>query len=70
METSMARYSILALMRTLGKPMPIAEAQTPADAVRIARDFVRQGKQDVNIGDKELEQYFPPEVFAAKHGIR
>jgi hypothetical protein len=66
----MARYSILARMLVMPKPMPIGEAETPADAVRMARDFARQGKRDVQIGDNQAEMYLPTEQFAAKHGIR
>ena len=35
----MARFQILAQMLALPKPMPIAEADTPAEAVRKAREF-------------------------------
>ena len=66
----MARYSILVRMMVTPKPMAIAEAETPADAVRLARDFTRQGKRDVQIGDNQAQMYFPAEEFAAKHGIR
>ena len=66
----MARYSILARMLVTPKPMAIAEAETPADAVRLARDLTRQGKRDVQIGDNQSQMYFPTEQFAAKHGIR
>lgn len=66
----MARYSILARMMTLPKPLAIGEAETPADAVRKARAFVKDGQRDVQIGDNQAEIYYPAEDFAAKHGIR
>lgn len=66
----MARYLVLAPMMTTGRPMPIAEAETPADAVRKAREFEKKGKRDLQIGDSEAEQYSPVSQFAAKHGIR
>jgi hypothetical protein len=66
----MARYMILAQMLTVPKPMPIAEADTPADAVRKAREAEQRGSQGVQIGDTEAAQYFPIAQFAAKHGIR
>ena len=65
----MARYQILSEMLALPKPMAVAEAETPAEAVRIAREFAKKGKQ-VQIGDTQAEQYFPIDQFAAKHGIR
>jgi hypothetical protein len=66
----MARFTILAEMFVVPRPVPIGEADTPADAVRKAREFAKQGKRDVQIGDSEVENYFPLEQFAAKHGIR
>jgi hypothetical protein len=66
----MARYSILAQMMTLPKPLAIGEADTPADAVRKARAFTKDGQRNVQIGDNQSETYFPAEEFAAKHGIR
>ncbi|ANP47207.1 hypothetical protein [Candidatus Viadribacter manganicus] len=66
----MARYQILAQMMTLPKPMPIGEADTPADAVRKARELQQKGQQNLQIADKQAEQYFPVDAFAAKHGIR
>jgi hypothetical protein len=66
----MARYLILTQMLTLPRPMPIAEADTPADAVRMAREFEKKGRQDIQIGDTEAAQYFPIDTFAAKHGVR
>jgi len=66
----MQRFTILCRMMTLPKPMPIGEAASPADAVRIARAFTAQGKRDVQIGDRESESYSPTEEFAAKHGVR
>jgi len=66
----MARYQILAQMLALPKPMAIAEADTPADAVRKAREAAQRGSQGVQIGDTQAEQYFPIDTFAAKHGVR
>lgn len=66
----MARYQILAQMVTIGRPMPIAQADTPADAVRKAREFERKGKRDLQIGDAQAEHYVPVDQFAAKHGLR
>jgi hypothetical protein len=66
----MARYSILARMMTLPRPLAIGDADTPADAVRKARAFTADGQRDVQIGDAQSETYFPTEEFAAKHGIR
>jgi hypothetical protein len=66
----MARYQILAQMVTIGRPMPVAQADTPADAVRKARELEQKGKRDLQIGDTQAEQYFPVNAFAAKHGIR
>jgi GTP cyclohydrolase III len=66
----MARYHILAQLLTVPKPMAIDTAETPADAVRKAREAEQRGSQGVQIGDTEAEQYFPIAQFAAKHGIR
>ncbi len=66
----MARYQILAQMLALPKPLAIAEADTPADAVRKAREATQRGSQGVQIGDTQAEQYFPIDTFAAKHGVR
>ncbi len=66
----MARFQILAQMLALPRPMPIAEADTPAEAVRKAREFEQKGRQDLQIGDSEAQQYYPVAQFAAKHGIR
>lgn len=66
----MARYQIMAQMLTLPKPMPVAEADTPDAAVRKARELMQQGRQNLQIGDTQAEQYFPVDAFAAKHGIR
>ena len=66
----MARYQVLASMMTMPKPMRIAEAETPAEAVVKARAFEKQGKRGVQIGDTQAERYFPIAEFAAQHGIR
>jgi hypothetical protein len=66
----MARFKILAPMLTVPRPMAIAEADTPADAVRKAREFEQKGRTDLQIGDTQAEEYFPVAQFAAKHGVR
>lgn len=66
----MARYQILAQMLTMPKPMPIAEADTPADALHKARDLEQKGRRDLQIGDAVAQQYYPIPQFAAKHGLR
>ena len=66
----MARYQILAQMLTVPKPMAIAEADTPDAAVRKARELMQKGRQNLQIGDTQAEQYYPVDTFAAKHGIR
>lgn len=66
----MARYSILTQMVTVPKHLPLALAETPAEAVRIAREYAKKGKTGLKIGDSELADYLPVEDFAAKHGIR
>lgn len=66
----MARYLVLAEMLTLPKPMPIAEADSPAEAVRKAREFEKAGRQGIQIGDTQAEQYYPLAQFAAQHGVR
>lgn len=65
-----ARFLILGQMMTLPRPVPIAEAATPADAVRKAREFEQSGRRDIQIGDTEAEEYFTVAAFAARHGIR
>ncbi|MBX3430364.1 MAG: hypothetical protein KF779_12360 [Hyphomonadaceae bacterium] len=66
----MARYKILARMLALPKAMPIAEADTPAEAVNKAREFEKDGKEGVRIGDVEAAEHYPIATFAAKHGLR
>ena len=66
----MARYIILAQMMTIPKALPIAEADTPQEAVRKAREFEKQGRTDLQIGDSQAELYYPLQQFAAQHGIR
>ncbi len=66
----MARFQVLAQMMTMPKPMPIAEADTPAEAVRKAREFEQKGRRDLQIGDSQEQQYYPVAQFAAKHGVR
>lgn len=66
----MARYTILSRFMVTPRPLPIGEAETPAEAVKKARDFAKQGKRDVQIGDNQAATYYPMEEFAAKHGIR
>ena len=66
----MARYHILAQMLTLPKPAAIAEADTPQEAVRKAREFEQKGRRNLQIGDTQAEQYYPVAQFAAQHGIR
>ncbi len=65
-----ARYQILAQMLALPKPMAVAEADTPDAAVRKARELMKQGRQNLQIGDSQAEQYFSVDAFAAQHGIR
>jgi len=65
----MARYSILTRMAVLPKPLPIGEADTPADAVRKARAFTQAGQRDVQVCDNESGIYVSTEDFAAKHGV-
>lgn len=58
------------MMQTVPKAMPIAEADTPQEAVRKAREFEKKGQRDLQIGDTQAEQYYPVAQFAAKHGVR
>jgi hypothetical protein len=66
----MARYQILSQLLSVPRPVQIGEADTPAEAVRVAREFEKQGRKHVNIGDVESAQYISIEQFAAKHGVR
>jgi hypothetical protein len=66
----MARYSVLTGMLTVPRHLPIAEAETPQEAVRLAREFAQKGRTGLKIGDNEKAEYFPVDEFAAKHGIR
>jgi len=66
----MARYQILTQMLAVPRAMPIAEADTPADAVRKAREFQSKGAREVQIGDTQAEQYYSIAQFAAMNGIR
>ena len=66
----MARYTILTRLMVTPRPTAIGEADTPIEAVRMARAFTAQGRRDVQIGDNQAAQYFPTEEFAAKHGVR
>ena len=66
----MARYQILAQMLVVPKPMAIAEADTPADAVNKARQAEKRGSQNLQIGDVEAAMYYSVEQFAAMHGVR
>lgn len=65
----MARFSIVTKMLTIPKSAAVGEADTPADAVRIARQHAQQGK-NVQIGDNDSQMVMPIDQFAAKHGIR
>jgi hypothetical protein len=66
----MARYSILTELVTVPKHVAVAQAETPEEAVRLARQQVQKGTRGVKIGDNELADYLTIEAFAAKHGIR
>jgi len=66
----MARYTILSRMRVMPKPLAIGSAETPAEAVRIAREAAKQGRPDIQIGDNQAATYVSAEEFAAQHGIR
>lgn len=65
----MARYEIIEHMRILQKPMAIGAADTPAEAVRMAREFEKEGHK-IEIGDIEAAEMYPIAAFAAKHGVR
>ncbi len=66
----MVRYLVMATMLAVPKPLPIAEANTPEDAVRIARELERRGRSGLKIADTEAAEYFDVNEFAAKHGVR
>lgn len=66
----MARYAILGEFLVVPKPMPIGEAETADEAVRMARAFVAKGRRGVRIGDTQAEDHYSIEEFAAKHGVR
>ena len=66
----MARFTIVSRFLVMPNPLPIGEAETPAEAVKKARDFAKQGKRDVQIGDNQAAVFYPAEEFAAMHGIR
>ncbi|MCX7360041.1 MAG: hypothetical protein NT015_18120 [Alphaproteobacteria bacterium] len=66
----MARYLVLAQMLAVPKPMPVGQADTPAEALRKARELEKAGRDGIQIGDTEAEQYFSIAQFAAQHGIR
>jgi hypothetical protein len=66
------RYQILAQMLTIPRPMSVGEADTPAEAVRLARDYAKKSANNppLSIGDTQTEQYVPVDEFMQKHGIR
>jgi hypothetical protein len=66
----MKRFSVLRPMMTTGRPLPVAEVDTAAEALKLAKDYVAKGVVGVRIGDREAEDHFDPQTFAARHNIR
>lgn len=67
----MKRYRIQAIMRTLNRrPMALEEAETPYEAVHIARGYQAPDRPAIQIVDNTTGETLTPEQFAAKHDVR
>jgi len=66
----MKRYRIQAIMRTLNRrPMALEEAETPREALMIARGYEGDGPA-IQIIDQDTDETLTPDDFAAKHGLK
>lgn len=66
----MQRFIIVCRLLVTEAPYTLGYADTPAEAVKKARDFTKQGKRDVRIGDNEAQKHFDTETFAVQYGVR
>lgn len=64
------RYQVLSQLLTVPRPISVGEADTPAEAVRIARDYAKKGgNPPLSIGDTQDETYISFNDFVKKHGL-
>jgi hypothetical protein len=66
----MKQFAVLQQLATTGRSMVLADAETAAEALQLARQYVQKGKPNVRIGDNEASEHFDIETFAARHGLR
>jgi hypothetical protein len=66
----MKRYQILSQLLSVPRSVAVGEADTPAEAVRFARDYAKKGgNPPLSIGDTQTEQYIAFDEFLKKHGL-
>jgi len=66
----MKRFTIVSRLLVTPAPQVVGFADTPQEAVTIARKATKDGKRDVRIGDGQTEKHFDTESFAKEYGVR
>lgn len=66
----MKRFTIVSRLMTTPAPSLVGHADTPQEAVTMARKATQEGKRDVRIGDNQAEKHFDTESFAKEYGVR
>ncbi|MBC7767906.1 MAG: hypothetical protein H7124_03895 [Phycisphaerales bacterium] len=66
----MKRFTIVCRLLVTSVPHVLGYADSPGEAVTMARKFTQEGKRDVRIGDGQVEKHFDTESFAKEYGVR
>lgn len=64
------RFTLVCRVANTNLPGILGHADTPAEALKMAKDFTAKGRSDVRIGDNQVQRHFDPVSFAKEYGVR
>jgi len=65
----MKRYQVCSRARTTGGMLTHMVADTPAEAVEMAKGVASEGAREVQILDSQTEKFYDVQSFAAAHRL-
>jgi hypothetical protein len=66
----MKRFTIVSRLMVTPTPSLVGHADTPQEALTMARKATQEGKREVRIGDNQAQRHFDAESFAKEYGVR
>lgn len=64
------RFTLVCRVANTNLPGVLGHADSPAEALKMAKDFTAKGRADVRIGDNQAQKHFDPFTFAQEYGVR